>query len=74
VPQYEQPGVSKELFHETNNQLEIVVGAAEFLSRRSSDTYVQPASETVKKPTLSAAVTAPDQGCIPQASPANILF
>jgi nitrogen-specific signal transduction histidine kinase len=37
VPDYDNPQVPKELLHEVNNQLEIVVGAAELLSRQSSD-------------------------------------
>jgi hypothetical protein len=102
VPHHDDPGIPKDLLHEVNNQLEIVVGAAKLLSQQSSDTFVrnyceqiqsavfttsnflkthfkqpisiQPARDTVNKPKLSAAVTGPDQGCIPQKSPANILL
>jgi nitrogen-specific signal transduction histidine kinase len=37
VPDYDNSRVPKELLHEINNQLEIVIGAAELLSRQSSD-------------------------------------
>jgi nitrogen-specific signal transduction histidine kinase len=37
VPDYDNPQVPKELLHEVNNQLEIVIGAAELLSRQYSD-------------------------------------
>ena len=36
VPHHDKPG-PKELLHEVDNQLEIVIGAAELLSRQSSD-------------------------------------
>jgi hypothetical protein len=36
VPYHDKPG-PKELLHEVDNQLEIVIGAAELLSRQSSD-------------------------------------
>jgi light-regulated signal transduction histidine kinase (bacteriophytochrome) len=36
VPHHDKP-LSKELLHEVNNQLEIVVSAAELLSRQHSD-------------------------------------
>jgi nitrogen-specific signal transduction histidine kinase len=48
VPQHDEPGVPKELFHEVNNQLEIVVGAAELLSRQSSDTSVRNYCEQIQ--------------------------
>jgi nitrogen-specific signal transduction histidine kinase len=37
VPDYDNSQVPKELLHEVNNQLEIVIGAAELLSRQYSD-------------------------------------
>jgi nitrogen-specific signal transduction histidine kinase len=37
VPVYDNFQVPKELLHEVNNQLEIVIGAAELLSRQYSD-------------------------------------
>jgi nitrogen-specific signal transduction histidine kinase len=48
VPEHDEPGVPKELFHEVNNQLEIVVGAAELLSRQSSDTVVRNYCEQIQ--------------------------
>jgi nitrogen-specific signal transduction histidine kinase len=37
MPHHDKPRLSKELLHEVNNQLEIIVGAADLLSRQSSD-------------------------------------
>jgi nitrogen-specific signal transduction histidine kinase len=40
VPHHDDPGIPKDLLHEVNDQLEIVVGAAELLSQKSSDPSV----------------------------------
>jgi nitrogen-specific signal transduction histidine kinase len=40
VPYHDDPGIPKDLLHEVNNPLEIVVGAAELLSQKSFDTSV----------------------------------
>lgn len=45
---HDKPGVSKELLHEVNNQLEIVVGAAELLSRQSSDPSTKECCEQIQ--------------------------
>jgi two-component sensor histidine kinase len=41
VPHHDKPGVPKELLHEVNNQFEIIVGAAEVLSRQFSDPSIK---------------------------------
>jgi nitrogen-specific signal transduction histidine kinase len=43
-----QPEVPKELLHEVNNQLEIIVGAAELLSRQSSDPSIKSYCEQIQ--------------------------
>lgn len=48
MPDYDKPGVPKELLHEVNNQLEIVVDAAELLSRQSSDPSTKKCCEQIQ--------------------------
>jgi nitrogen-specific signal transduction histidine kinase len=44
----DQPEVPKDLLHEVNNQLEIIVGAAELLSRQSSDSSMKSYCEQIQ--------------------------
>jgi nitrogen-specific signal transduction histidine kinase len=48
VPHHDDPGIPKDLLHEVNNQLEIVVDAAELLSQQSSDTSVRNYCEQIQ--------------------------
>jgi nitrogen-specific signal transduction histidine kinase len=48
VPHHDKPGVPKELLHEVNNQFEIIVGAAECLSRQSSDPSTKHSCEQIQ--------------------------
>lgn len=48
VPRHDDPGIPKDLLPEVNNQLEIVVGAAEFLSQQSSDTSIRNYCEQIQ--------------------------
>jgi nitrogen-specific signal transduction histidine kinase len=48
VAHHNETGLPKDLLHEVNNQLEIVVGAAELVSQKSSDTSVRNYCEQIQ--------------------------
>jgi nitrogen-specific signal transduction histidine kinase len=52
VPHHDDPRLPKDLLHEVNNQLEIVVGAAELVSQKSSDTSVRNYCEQIQSAVL----------------------